>query len=101
MTSKLVALLKFTVPTVVAASWYKHDVMELMTETLSRGGTANLSDAFTINGQPGDLYPCSKGTGSRRLFCCLHLKLNADLVLFVFVISFVHLFSLSEKETWV
>lgn len=63
MTSKLIALLKkFTVPTVVAASWYKHDVMEMMKKTLDSGiGLANVSDAYTINGQPGDLYPCSKG----------------------------------------
>ncbi|KAJ9675328.1 hypothetical protein PVL29_024324 [Vitis rotundifolia] len=52
---------------IVLASWYKHDVMELMRETLSRGGTANLSDAFTINGQPGDLYPCSKETTYRLM----------------------------------
>ncbi|KAI8005343.1 Laccase-14 [Camellia lanceoleosa] len=27
---------------------------------LKTGGDPNTSDAYTINGQPGDLYPCSK-----------------------------------------
>ncbi|KAG5544229.1 hypothetical protein RHGRI_016848 [Rhododendron griersonianum] len=40
--------------------WWKKDVMEVITEALATGGDPNISDAFTINGQPGDLYPCSK-----------------------------------------
>lgn len=34
--------------------------MTLMEEALSSGGLATLSDAYTINGQPGDFYECSK-----------------------------------------
>ncbi|KAJ9675401.1 hypothetical protein PVL29_024362 [Vitis rotundifolia] len=92
MTSKLMALLKkFTVLTVVAASWYKHDVMEMMIKTLSSGvGLANVSDAFTINGQPGDPHPCSKGKitatillmvdyGKTYLLHIVNAALNQDL----------------------
>ena len=34
--------------------------MELYNEFRESGGDPNVSDAYTINGQPGDLYPCSK-----------------------------------------
>lgn len=34
--------------------------MEVLREFVENGGDPQLSDAYTINGQPGDLYPCSK-----------------------------------------
>lgn len=43
-----------------AAEWWKKDVMEVLEEFVRTGGAPNVSDAYTINGQPGDLYPCSK-----------------------------------------
>lgn len=43
----------------LAASWFKGDVMAIVNEALASGGDPNRSDAFTINGQPGDLYNCS------------------------------------------
>ncbi|XP_028098460.1 laccase-14-like [Camellia sinensis] len=45
---------------IVLASWFKGDVMELIQSALESGAEPNQSDAFTINGQPGDLYNCSK-----------------------------------------
>lgn len=39
--------------------WWKKDVMEVLNDARITGGDPNVSDAFTINGQPGDLYPCS------------------------------------------
>ncbi|KAK6938214.1 Multicopper oxidase, C-terminal [Dillenia turbinata] len=45
---------------IVLAEWWKKDVMEVFEEFVASGGDPNVSDAFTINGQPGDLYPCSK-----------------------------------------
>ncbi|KAJ9675410.1 hypothetical protein PVL29_024366 [Vitis rotundifolia] len=73
---------------IVLASWYKHDVMEMMKKTLDSGiGLANVSDAYTINGQPGDLYPCSKETtyrlmvdyGKTYLLRIVNAALNQDL----------------------
>ena len=46
---------------VLAGEWYKGDVMAIIEEALSTGADPNISDAYTINGQPGDLYECSKG----------------------------------------
>lgn len=43
-----------------AGEWWKSGIQEVMTEFLGNGGDPNISDAFLINGQPGDLYPCSK-----------------------------------------
>ncbi|RVW78072.1 Laccase-14 [Vitis vinifera] len=41
---------------IVLASWFKGDVMEIIETALESGAEPNKSDAFTINGQPGDLY---------------------------------------------
>ncbi|XP_059455381.1 laccase-15-like [Corylus avellana] len=48
--------------TIVLGEWYKGDVMAIIDDALATGGDPNVSDAFTINGQPGDLYNCSNGT---------------------------------------
>ncbi|KAJ9167107.1 hypothetical protein P3X46_021782 [Hevea brasiliensis] len=51
--------------TIVLASWYKADVMEVITDALTTGADPNISDAYTINGEPGDLYDCSNETTYR------------------------------------
>ncbi|KAL5776503.1 hypothetical protein ACOSP7_009429 [Xanthoceras sorbifolium] len=51
--------------TIVLASWYKADVMEVLEEAVASGAEFNTSDAFTINGQPGALFDCSTGTTFR------------------------------------
>ncbi|KAK6940096.1 Multicopper oxidase, N-terminal [Dillenia turbinata] len=53
---------------IILGSWYKGDVMEIITEALSGGGEPNKSDALTINGQPGDLYNCSKPGTFKMVF---------------------------------
>jgi len=35
------------------------DVNEVFRQSFETGAASNISDALTINGQPGDLYPCS------------------------------------------
>ncbi|PKI38725.1 hypothetical protein CRG98_040838 [Punica granatum] len=41
--------------------------MEVSRDALASGGDPNVSDAFTINGQPGDLYPCSESDTFRLM----------------------------------
>jgi laccase len=41
--------------------------VEKLFEETNRGGDANISDANTINGQPGDQFPCSKNGTFRML----------------------------------
>ncbi|KAH0685123.1 hypothetical protein KY289_022875 [Solanum tuberosum] len=43
---------------IILGEWWKKDVKEIFLEYLDSGGDIN-SDAFTVNGQPGDFYPCS------------------------------------------
>lgn len=42
-----------------SGEWWNANVVDVENEALAYGGGANISDAFTINGSPGDLYPCS------------------------------------------
>lgn len=35
-------------------------MMDIVGNANKTGGEPILSDAYTINGQPGDFYPCSK-----------------------------------------
>ncbi|KAL6209404.1 hypothetical protein ACLB2K_020346 [Fragaria x ananassa] len=50
---------------IILGSWFKSDVMEVINSALATGADPNISDAFTINGQPGDLYSCSKASTYR------------------------------------
>lgn len=43
-----------------AGEWWKANVVDVADEAFLTGGNPNISDAFTINGQPGDSYECSK-----------------------------------------
>lgn len=44
-----------------AGSWYKGDVNKEVAEDIEDGYVPPNSDAYTINGQPGDFCPCSNG----------------------------------------
>ncbi|PRQ20207.1 putative laccase [Rosa chinensis] len=45
---------------IILGEWWKRDVMEIPSNANLTGGEPILSDAYTINGEPGFLYPCSK-----------------------------------------
>lgn len=40
--------------------WKKKNVMDIAGNADKTGGEPAISNAYTINGQPGYLYPCSK-----------------------------------------
>ncbi|XP_052173705.1 laccase-7-like [Diospyros lotus] len=44
---------------IVLGEWWNANILDVEDESLATGGASNISDAYTINGQPGDLYPCS------------------------------------------
>ncbi|CAM0946864.1 unnamed protein product [Alopecurus aequalis] len=53
---------------VILSEWWNADVNHLLEEARKTGGEVSISDANTINGQPGDLFPCSrKGTFKARV----------------------------------
>lgn len=39
--------------------WWNDDVDKVEKEMLKTGAGAKVSDAYTLNGLPGPLYPCS------------------------------------------
>ncbi|KAJ7555524.1 hypothetical protein O6H91_05G043900 [Diphasiastrum complanatum] len=44
---------------IIIGEWWKSNVEHVLLEYISSGGGPNVSDAYTINGQPGTLYNCS------------------------------------------
>uniref|UniRef100_A0A803LCT0 Laccase n=1 Tax=Chenopodium quinoa TaxID=63459 RepID=A0A803LCT0_CHEQI len=44
---------------VLLGEWWNRDPMQVLQQSMVTGAAPNVSDAYTINGQPGDLYPCS------------------------------------------
>lgn len=45
----------------LSGEWYKGDVMQIANVAGATGARPSASDAYTINGQPGDFYNFSKG----------------------------------------
>lgn len=52
---------------IILGEWWKMDVVDVYREASEKGEPPMPSDALTINGQPGDLYPCSKSDTTRIL----------------------------------
>ncbi|WVZ66943.1 hypothetical protein U9M48_016095 [Paspalum notatum var. saurae] len=53
---------------IILGEWWNAGVQQLLEETQRTGGDVNISDANTINGEPGDLmFPCSKKGTFRTL----------------------------------
>ncbi|KAL2935669.1 Laccase-7 [Bienertia sinuspersici] len=46
--------------TLILGEWWNANVLDVENQGITTGAPPNISDAYTINGQPGDLYPCSK-----------------------------------------
>ncbi|EHA8587734.1 putative Laccase-14 [Cocos nucifera] len=45
---------------IILGEWWNANVSEVIADALRTGGEPEISDAYTINGRPGDLYNCSK-----------------------------------------
>ncbi|XP_051192714.1 putative laccase-9 [Lolium perenne] len=45
---------------IILSEWWNADVNQLLEESRKTGGEVSISDVNTINGQPGDFFPCSK-----------------------------------------
>jgi laccase len=45
--------------TLILGEWWNANITEVYNTAVQSGGEFNISDANTINGQPGDLAPCS------------------------------------------
>ncbi|KAJ4704540.1 Laccase [Melia azedarach] len=45
---------------ILLGEWWNANVIDVANQATISGGGPNVSDAYTINGRPGDLYPCSQ-----------------------------------------
>eukprot|EP00253_Pinus_taeda_P017829 PITA_17829 len=72
---------------ILLGEWWNRNPMDVVNQATQTGAAPNVSDAFTINGQPGDLYKCStsdtfsvsmKG-GETNLLRVINAALNTDL----------------------
>ncbi|KAK9996590.1 hypothetical protein SO802_021276 [Lithocarpus litseifolius] len=72
---------------IIFGEWWNGDVDAVENEMMLYGGGPNSSDAYTINGLPGPLYPCSKKDtfiqtverGKTYLFRIINAALNDEL----------------------
>lgn len=46
----------------ISGEWWDANVVDVENEALATGGAPNISNAYTINGKPGRLYPCSRSS---------------------------------------
>ncbi|RVW72534.1 putative laccase-9 [Vitis vinifera] len=53
---------------IILGQWWKSDVNAVRDEGLATGADPNASDSLLINGQPGDLYPCSKSVDHGKTY---------------------------------
>jgi len=56
-----------------------NDVNEVFRQSFESGGAPNISDALTINGQPGDLFPCSM-PGLHQCLNFMKLMINLNIL---------------------
>ncbi|MED6197716.1 high-affinity glucose transporter [Stylosanthes scabra] len=72
---------------IILGEWWNANPIDVVRQATRTGAAPNVSDAYTINGQPGDLYNCSKkGTvvvpidsGETNLLRVINAALNQPL----------------------
>ncbi|GLJ17035.1 hypothetical protein SUGI_0294720 [Cryptomeria japonica] len=52
---------------IILGEWWNANVEDVIADALARGTVPNDSDAYTINSQPGDFFPCSTNDTIRLL----------------------------------
>ncbi|PKI62206.1 hypothetical protein CRG98_017404 [Punica granatum] len=72
---------------ILLGEWWDANPIDVVREATRTGGAPNVSDAYTINGQPGDLYNCSSkdtviipiDSGETNLVRVINAALNQEL----------------------
>ncbi|OAY46327.1 laccase-5 [Manihot esculenta] len=72
---------------ILLGEWWDANPIDVVRESTRTGASPNISDAYTINGQPGDLYNCSNkdtvivpiGSGETNLLRVINAALNQPL----------------------
>ncbi|OMO75900.1 Multicopper oxidase, type 1 [Corchorus olitorius] len=73
--------------TILLGEWWDANPIDVVREATRTGAAPNISDAYTINGQPGDLYKCSSkdtvivptDSGETNLLRVINAALNQPL----------------------
>ncbi|KAL8525579.1 hypothetical protein ACS0TY_014989 [Phlomoides rotata] len=76
---------------IILGEWWDRDIISVLRQARFTGAPPNVSDAYTINGQPGDLYRCSSKettkinvkSGETVLLRIINAALNQELFLTV------------------
>ncbi|KAM0941210.1 putative laccase [Dioscorea sansibarensis] len=72
---------------ILLGEWWDTNPIDVVNAATRTGAAPNISDAFTINGEPGDLYKCSSkattvipvAAGETNLFRIINSALNTEL----------------------
>ncbi|GMH30546.1 hypothetical protein Nepgr_032389 [Nepenthes gracilis] len=72
---------------ILLGEWWKRDPISVVRQATTTGAAPNVSDAYTINQQPGDLYNCSRqdtvivpiNSGETHLLRVINTALNQEL----------------------
>ncbi|KAK3022288.1 hypothetical protein RJ639_045395 [Escallonia herrerae] len=72
---------------IILGEWWNRNIIDVMRQAVFTGAAPNVSDAYTINGQPGDLYGCSSkdtakfyvASGETILLRVINAALNQEL----------------------
>ncbi|KAI4382887.1 hypothetical protein MLD38_008789 [Melastoma candidum] len=72
---------------IMLGEWWDANPIDVIREATRTGGAPNISDAYTINGEPGDLYNCSSkdtvivpiDVGETHLLRVINSALNQEL----------------------
>ncbi|KAG1339015.1 Laccase [Cocos nucifera] len=72
---------------VILGEWWNRNPIDVLRQAMKTGAAPNISDAFLINGQPGDLYNCSRedttvipvASGETNLLRIVNAALNNEL----------------------
>ncbi|XP_058099502.1 laccase-7-like [Magnolia sinica] len=72
---------------IILGEWWNANVVDLEDESRLPGAAVHVSDAYTINGRPGDLYPCANNNtykiqvahGKTYLLRIINAALNNEL----------------------
>ncbi|KAI4370507.1 hypothetical protein MLD38_018857 [Melastoma candidum] len=76
---------------ILLGEWWNADPITVVRQATFSGSPPNVSDAYTINGQPGDLYSCSNtettvvpiNTGETNLLRVINSAMNQELFFMV------------------
>ncbi|KAK1321560.1 Laccase-3 [Acorus calamus] len=72
---------------IILGEWWNANPIDVVNEATRTGAAPNISDAYTINGQPGDLYNCSSqdtviipvSPGETNLYRVINAGMNNEL----------------------